>query len=652
MDREPILIVEPEPSVRESLRLILQDEYEVETAESFADAERVLPKGGFALVIVDLVEGDLAPLTDLMSRNEETPVIVVSSLRDPKLIVSAMKLGVTDYILKPFDVQALRDSVGKAIQKARRSRVAISDKEEREAVVDAVLFRGYFYYLESVRAFGRSVNTAPDMDSLAMRIIQSTMTALGVGQCMVFLPDGDEFALKSYSPIHQTVQEVLRAPRLHPIFQFMERERRITFERELRGHLSGESHELISKLSGLGVYLYAPMVADERLMGAIIVGDKLCGTRFVQGELDLLSTLALQGAWAAETIMGRRRMEGMNRFLADLLDNLTSGVIATDVEGKVLIFNSYAQRLTGFTSDQVIGENVSKLGEDFASTVMRALGMDEPQKRIETGIAASDGRKVPIGMNISILKDPSGKKAGATMIFADLSHVQRIEAQRRLSDKLEIWAAVAAELEHLFRNPLVSVKTFAQLLPEKYQDEEFRTKFYQLVNDDVDAMSQLIEEFTAFSHPLHLERKPADLNLTVSKAISRLKKRMGETELKVEYDEELGRISIDADLFSKAIEHVLSNCLDDLDPDRRWISLKTAALEDIWNGGRKAIIEISYPRVEDYVRPLKGAGTIQFAIAERIVAEHRGLIYMSEGEGKVISIKIELPMEEGDDAKT
>jgi len=51
------------------------------------------------------------------------------------------------------------------------------------------------------------------------------------------------------------------------------------------------------------------------------------------------------------------------------------------------------------------------------------------------------------------------------------------------------------------------------------------------------------------------------------------------------------------------------------------------------------------------VRPLKGAGTIQFAIAERIIAEHGGLIYMEEKEGKMISLKIELPMEDGNDSK-
>ncbi|MCD6505306.1 response regulator [Candidatus Poribacteria bacterium] len=649
--RDRILIVEPEPSVRESLRLILRDDHEIETAGEMDEAKEMLSKGRFDLVMVDLTEGDLAPLTDLMSRVEGIPVIVISSFRDPSLIVNAMKLGVADYILKPFDVHSLRDSVEKAIRKSRETRAAMSAEEEREVIVDAVLFRGYFYYLESIRSFGRSVNTAPDMESLVRRMIQSVMTSLGVGQCMIFLPEDDGFALKSYSPMSQSVQNILTVPRSHPLFQFLEKEGRIAFERELKAHMPEDSRELISRLSGLGVYLYAPMLVEEKLMGAIVVGDKLCGTRFVPGELDLLSTLALQGAWAIRAITSRQSVEGMNRFLKDLLDNLTSGVIAIDVEGRILIFNSYAQKLTGYDPDQILGQNISKLGDEFSSMVMRSLGMDEPQKRVEVRLTSAKGDEIPIGMNISILKNPSGEKIGAAMIFADLSHVQRIEAKRRLSDKLDIWLAVAAELEHLFRNPLVSIKTFAQLLPEKYEDEEFRTKFYRLVGDDVDFMSSLIEEFTAFSHPLHLERKPADLNLIISKVISKLKGEMEGIELDLEYDEKLGQVILDSDLFSKALENVLTNCLDDLDPDRRRISLKTGSIQDIWNGGKKAIVEISYPRVEDYVRPLKGAGTIQFAIAERIIAEHGGLIYMEEKEGKMISLRIELPMEDESGSK-
>ncbi|HID55271.1 TPA: response regulator, partial [Candidatus Poribacteria bacterium] len=303
--RDKILIVEPEPSVRESLRLILRDDHEIETTGGLDEAKEVLSKDGFDLVIIDLAERDLAPLTDLMSRVEGIPVMVVSSLRDPDLIVSAMKLGVTDYILKPFDVHSLRDSVERAIRKARERRAAMSAEEEREVIVDAVLFRGYFYYLESIRSFNRSVNSAPDMESLARRMIQSVMSSLGVGQCMIFMPEDDGFTLKSYSPMNQSIQSVLTLPRSHPLFQFMEKEGRVAFERELKAHLPEDSRGLISRLSGLGVYLYAPMLAEEKLMGAIVVGDKLCGTRFVPGELDLLSTLALQGAWAIKAMSWR-----------------------------------------------------------------------------------------------------------------------------------------------------------------------------------------------------------------------------------------------------------------------------------------------------------------------------------------------------------
>jgi signal transduction histidine kinase len=64
------------------------------------------------------------------------------------------------------------------------------------------------------------------------------------------------------------------------------------------------------------------------------------------------------------------------------------------------------------------------------------------------------------------------------------------------------------ELAHELKNPMVTIKTFAQLLSDRYQDENFRTRFQDVVGGDIERMDDLLEimiEFAEFSQPLWSE---------------------------------------------------------------------------------------------------------------------------------------------------
>ena len=74
------------------------------------------------------------------------------------------------------------------------------------------------------------------------------------------------------------------------------------------------------------------------------------------------------------------------------------------------------------------------------------------------------------------------------------SHIQR-------ADRLASLGTLTAALAHELRNPLVAIKTFTQLLPERFEDEEFRNHFLQIVSGEVDRISTLINELLEFARP-------------------------------------------------------------------------------------------------------------------------------------------------------
>src|ERR1700682_5161013 len=95
----------------------------------------------------------------------------------------------------------------------------------------------------------------------------------------------------------------------------------------------------------------------------------------------------------------------------------------------------------------------------------------EPQcgKRFRTAILHGEDRQV----------------LGALMVITDITALKRLELQIRRSDRLASLGTLSAGMAHEIKNPLVSIKTFAQLLPERYQDSDFRETFSNLIGHEI-----------------------------------------------------------------------------------------------------------------------------------------------------------------------
>ena len=121
MDR--VLIVDDEKGMRDFLSIMLKREgYAVAQAESAARATEMVPRGEFDLVITDIAmpgQSGLDVLRQVKTASPETPVIMITAYASTESAVEALKLGAYDYIIKPFDVEELKNVVRNALEKRR-----------------------------------------------------------------------------------------------------------------------------------------------------------------------------------------------------------------------------------------------------------------------------------------------------------------------------------------------------------------------------------------------------------------------------------------------------------------------------------------------------------------------------------------------------
>jgi DNA-binding NtrC family response regulator len=109
-----VLVVDDEPGVQESLRMLLKEECEVVTAGSVDAALALLAEASPDLILLDLVmpgRSGFDLFAELSQQAAPPPVIVLSGTRTIATAVEAMKLGAADYLTKPFEVEALRIKV-------------------------------------------------------------------------------------------------------------------------------------------------------------------------------------------------------------------------------------------------------------------------------------------------------------------------------------------------------------------------------------------------------------------------------------------------------------------------------------------------------------------------------------------------------------
>src|SRR4030042_2048813 len=131
-----LLIVDDELGARQSLEVILEDDFHVLTAESGQEALKIVQKEPVDLVLLDIhmpeMDG-LEVLRKIREKDEEIDIIIVSALNLARKAVDAIKLGAYDYITKPYEPEDLLSTVDRAINKQRLHRqVTLLRKEVDE----------------------------------------------------------------------------------------------------------------------------------------------------------------------------------------------------------------------------------------------------------------------------------------------------------------------------------------------------------------------------------------------------------------------------------------------------------------------------------------------------------------------------------------
>jgi PAS domain S-box-containing protein len=403
------------------------------------------------------------------------------------------------------------------------------------------------------------------------------------------------------------------------------------------------------------------LLVEHQITGFIAVGEKLSGDPFFTQDIEFLATVGNQAGVALKRAQLHEEVTWMKEYNENILRYMESGLVVVNHDGVITVVNEAAARMLSITAADIADQPIDKLipsglGLPLLDTLMEKTFYTNH----EATLLSTSGQTLPVVLSTSMLRDEDGHPAGAILAMNDVSQIKAFEEEKRRIERLASIGAFMSGIAHEIKNPLVAIKTFAELLPEQYDDAEFRDTFTKVTLNEVDRIDSLVRRLRSLSTgaavPLRALSVITPLEESLALVSGELKRR--KVTLARDYQHPIPSIMGDHDQLKQVFVNL---CLNSAEAMGEGGTL-TVTVQSLWpQAARSAqvVIQIAdsgpgipeehLSHIFDPFFTLKDEGTgLGLAICRGILDHHRGSITAANGpEGRGAIFMLKLPVARG-----
>jgi two-component system NtrC family sensor kinase len=442
--------------------------------------------------------------------------------------------------------------------------------------VDRYFFRESYDYRRAVREISIQMAAILDLQSLLEFACDAVSKTVKPEYVAAYAKDSSgrsytRLVLQRYIQIGEaTAPEKISADSLIPAYLEASKHPILTDDLpHSGGGASWDLKEVREELRHLGVAIAVPIHEHHSLSGFFLVGPKLSGDALLSDDMDLLAILLSQVTIAMKNAQLYSEVVLANDYVENILSTIDSAVIAVDGRGTVTRFNSAAERLTGLFTMQMKGKSFHDLPRSISRLIEATSTDSQPRTQIETTLRdAATHRVVPVICSTSPLLDRAGLVLGAVAIISDLTSLKRLEEEKRQVERLASIGALAAGIAHEIKNPLVAIKTFAELLPERFEEHDFRNEFSRVAIKEIERIDDLVARLRGLAISSQQTLTPLDLRTPIEETLALLRGQLEQARisLKVEFEEHLPLVAGSFAQLKQLFLNLLVNAVEATEP--------------------------------------------------------------------------------------
>ncbi len=203
----------------------------------------------------------------------------------------------------------------------------------------------------------------------------------------------------------------------------------------------------------------------------------------------------------------------LQRLTKDIVSSIRSGLLTTDLNGDVTLFNAAAEEITGRPRSEVINGSVrSVIGDALWSKIGSAdLFRDARPLRHQEWLGLPGGSRRYLGYSVSPLLNQDAVLIGYVISFQDLTEIKRLEEEVRVKDRMAAVGQMAAGIAHEIRNPLAAMRGSVEILHSHLSVKGSDERLIEILVRESDRLNKFVEDFLVFARPARTERQPVDL---------------------------------------------------------------------------------------------------------------------------------------------
>jgi len=254
----------------------------------------------------------------------------------------------------------------------------------------------------------------------------------------------------------------------------------------------GKSRELHTVLREAGIEILATLGRRGQLLGVLLIGPRRSGDAYFKNDLVFLESVADLASIALENALLYRQRIHMLEYSDRLLESLDSAVVAIDVGGRITSFNPAATKLLNL-SDEYHGALMHVLPSEVGWALVLAVSGGWHPREVEVTIDHVVRGTVHVILSTAVLHDDEKRVSGALVVVTDLSAVKALERNQRRVEHLAIMARFYAGIAHEIRNPLAAISNLIAMLPDRFDDPEYRDTTVRLLPMEVTRIVRLAD---------------------------------------------------------------------------------------------------------------------------------------------------------------
>ena len=412
---------------------------------------------------------------------------------------------------------------------------------------------------------------------------------------------------------------------------------------------------LAEALDQLGAQMVAPLRWEDELIGLILVSPNRTGEMYQREQIEQLRGMIPLISLALQNANLYAEVTSTKEYIETILREMDSGVIAAGGDGRIFLYNRAAERMVGVSREKVINHDLEVLPTGIARGLRTAVAYKRTRAGDRFDLPRPGHNSIPIACSTSALTSVAGQRGGAVAVINDLTVIQQLEDERQRAERLELMRVLTAGMAHEIRNPLVAIRTFAELLPTRLDDEEFRSTFLATATAEIEQINNLVGQLLSLSKPAHATNEVIKVN-EVCQSIVRSASAQAEAK-QISLTVNLGDISGgpigDERRLHQAIVNLVNNALE-AEPQGGTVQITTEQT-DTADDGDRVLIQVhnsgSYippGKVDKIFKPFytdKAGGTgLGLAICQTIIEEHDGTLEAHSRPDTGTEFVIELPL--------